>query len=123
MIIDQYVVVFDAHDIDSESTFWAALMGGEIIREDHWNDVTDHRGDVRLSVQRVENYTPPHWPDGVPQQLHLDLHVGDIAAAHAHVIALGARVIGAPVDITAPRGFQVYADPAGHPFCLCWGGG
>jgi hypothetical protein len=20
----------------------------------------------------------------------------------------------------APDNFQVYADPAGHPFCLCW---
>ena len=24
-------------------------------------------------------------------------------------------------DPTASEGFQVYADPAGHPFCLCWG--
>ena len=23
--------------------------------------------------------------------------------------------------IDAAAGFQVYADPAGHPFCLCWG--
>jgi hypothetical protein len=23
-------------------------------------------------------------------------------------------------DIESPSGFQVYADPAGHPFCLCW---
>lgn len=28
-----------------------------------------------------------------------------------------------PVDNPeASEGFQVYADPAGHPFCLCWGG-
>ena len=23
-------------------------------------------------------------------------------------------------DLEAAEGFQVYADPAGHPFCLCW---
>ena len=25
------------------------------------------------------------------------------------------------VDGKPAEGFQVYADPAGHPFCLCWG--
>ena len=24
------------------------------------------------------------------------------------------------IALDAPEG-QVYADPAGHPFCLCWG--
>jgi len=24
-------------------------------------------------------------------------------------------------DIAAPEGHQVYADPAGHPFCIGWG--
>jgi hypothetical protein len=24
-------------------------------------------------------------------------------------------------DLDAPNGLQVYADPAGHPLCLCWG--
>ena len=23
-------------------------------------------------------------------------------------------------DLDAAHGFIVYADPAGHPFCLCW---
>jgi hypothetical protein len=23
-------------------------------------------------------------------------------------------------DIESAAGYQVYADPAGHPFCLCW---
>jgi predicted enzyme related to lactoylglutathione lyase len=61
----------------------------------------------------------PQWPDGEPQQIHLDLYVDDIAAAHAAAMALGARVLQA-AELTAPSGFQVYADPAGHPFCLCW---
>ncbi|HWE63967.1 MAG TPA: VOC family protein [Chloroflexota bacterium] len=34
---------------------------------------------------------------------------------------LGARLLKAADDPTAAEGFQVYADPAGHPFCLCWG--
>jgi hypothetical protein len=24
-------------------------------------------------------------------------------------------------DLTATEGHQVYADPAGHPFCIGWG--
>jgi len=30
------------------------------------------------------------------------------------------RVMKAADDPTVPSGFRVYADPAGHPFCLCW---
>jgi hypothetical protein len=36
-------------------------------------------------------------------------------------MSLGARVLKqAANDTTSPDNFQVYADPAGHPFCLCW---
>jgi predicted enzyme related to lactoylglutathione lyase len=63
--------------------------------------------------------SPPDWPDGEQQQIHLDLYVDDIATAHEQAIALGARVLKA-VSLEMPHGFQVYADPSGHPFCLCW---
>ena len=53
--------------------------------------------------------------------MHLDLWVGDLPAAHKEAIALGARLLKAADDPAAAEGFQVYADPAGHPFCLCWG--
>ena len=63
----------------------------------------------------------PQWPDGAPQQIHLDLYITDLAGAHAEAVALGAELLQAAEDPDAPEGFQVYADPAGHPFCLCWG--
>ena len=63
----------------------------------------------------------PDWPDGTPhQQVHLDLWVEDFPSAHDRVMALGARVLKAAEQGTSPDNFQVYADPAGHPFCLCW---
>jgi hypothetical protein len=62
----------------------------------------------------------PQWPDGSPQQIHIDLYVADPPAAHEEAVALGARLLRA-ADLTSDSGFQVYADPAGHPFCLCWG--
>jgi hypothetical protein len=48
--------------------------------------------------------------------VHLDIRVADIEAAEAQVLALGATRLPS----TEP-GFRVYADPAGHPFCLEWG--
>jgi len=35
-------------------------------------------------------------------------------------MALGARLLQAAEDLDADDGFQVYADSAGHPSCLCW---
>jgi hypothetical protein len=49
------------------------------------------------------------------------LYVDDISTAHEHAIAAGARLLKPADGITAPDGFQLYADPSGHPFCLCWG--
>lgn len=51
--------------------------------------------------------------------MHLDLFVDDIRAAHDEAMALGARLLKPADDIDSAEGFQVYADPAGHPFCLC----
>jgi hypothetical protein len=45
--------------------------------------------------------------------------VDDLTAAHDEVIALGAALIKPTEDPEAKGSFQVYADPAGHPFCLC----
>ena len=50
----------------------------------------------------------------------MDLWVDDPTAAHDLVMSLGATVLKEAEDDAAPDTFQVYADPAGHPFCLCW---
>jgi predicted enzyme related to lactoylglutathione lyase len=47
--------------------------------------------------------------------------VDDVRAAHDEVISLGATLLKSTDDIESTEGYQVYADPAGHPFCLCWG--
>ena len=72
--------------------------------------------------QLAPNHIPPDWPYGTPeQQIHLDLWVEDFAEAHDRVTSLGAEVLKpAGEDADSPDNFQVYADPAGHPFCLCW---
>jgi predicted enzyme related to lactoylglutathione lyase len=120
MMIARQVVVFDAADLAAESNFWAGLLGGTVEAEDDWHSVCV-AGEMRVGIQLAPNHVPPEWPDGSPQQIHLDLYVDDVRAAHDEVIALGARLLKPADDVDSAEGYQVYADPAGHPFCLCWG--
>lgn len=120
MQIAKQIVVFDAADLATESAFWAGLLGGTVEAEDDWHTIYVG-GQPRLGVQLAPDYVPPDWPDGAPQQIHLDLYVDDVRSAHGEAVALGARVLRAADDVAASSGFQVYSDPAGHPFCFCWG--
>jgi predicted enzyme related to lactoylglutathione lyase len=119
MKITHQVIVFDAADLSAESSFWAGVLGGTVGAEDDWHMV-DVDGQSRIGVQLAPDHQPPEWPSGTPQQIHLDLWVEDPAAAHDLVLSLGATVLKEAEDSDSPDTFQVYADPAGHPFCLCW---
>ena len=115
------VVVFDAADLHAESAFWAGLLGGRVFADDRWHSVIDAAGEWHIGVQLAPDHVPPDWPDGAPQQVHLDLHVEDPRAAHDQAVALGARLLQPAADLDSDEGHQVYADPAGHPFCIGWG--
>jgi predicted enzyme related to lactoylglutathione lyase len=121
MNITRQIVVFDAADLAGESAFWAGVLGGTVDAdtEGDWNNVVVDGRPV-VAVQLAPDHVQPEWPNGAPQQIHLDLHVDDVKTAHDEVMALGAQLLQ-PADRDAAEGFQVYADPAGHPFCLCWG--
>ena len=115
------VIVFDAADLGAESSFWAGILGGHVVEDDRWHSVIDSAGQWRIGVQLSPGHVPPGWPDGSPQQAHLDLHVDDPRAAHEEAITLGVRLLQPAPDLGAAEGHQVYADPAGHPFCIGWG--
>lgn len=119
MKINHQVVVFDAADLASESTFCAELLGGSIDAEDDFHMVFVD-GAPRIGVQLAPDHVAPEWPHGTPQQIHLDLWVDDIQPAHEEVTSRGAKLLKAAAGGDSPDDFQVYADPAGHPFCLCW---
>jgi hypothetical protein len=121
MEIMRQVVVFDAADLSAESSFWAGMLGGRVVADDDWHSVIDADGRWVIGVQLAPGHVPPEWPHGNPQQIHLDLHVEDFGTAHTEAVELGARLLLAAEDLTAAQGHQVYADPAGHPFCLGWG--
>ncbi|MFJ1750188.1 VOC family protein [Streptomyces sp. NPDC088116] len=110
-------VVLDCPDPVALAGIYAQLLGGEIEDDgDGWVDLVGAPG-APLAFQAAPGFVPPSWPspDG-SQQFHLDLTVEDLDAAEERVLALGAKVL----DAADPaRTWRVYADPAGHPLCLC----
>jgi len=122
MKINRQVVVFDAADLEAESSFWAGKLRGRVARDDDWHSVLDADGEWRLGTQYAPNHVPPQWPDGEQQQqVHLDLHVDDPRSAQHEVMKRGARLLQPAEDFDATEGHQVFASPAGHPFCIGWG--
>jgi predicted enzyme related to lactoylglutathione lyase len=120
MRITHQVVVFDAADLAAESAFWAGVLGGSVDAEDDWHMVSVN-GEPRVGVQLDPDHVEPDWPAGeTPQQIHLDLWVENFESAHDEVMSLGAKVLKPAERGDSPDDFQVYSDPAGHPFCLCW---
>lgn len=124
-ILKQYPVL-DTDDVDAEADFWATVLGGTAEPDFQsaaceWRTIVVDGREV-LGIQLAPDHVRPQWPDGPQdQQMHLDLYIADLEAAHAEVTGLGAELLQPAEDPAAARGFQVYADPAGHPFCLCWG--
>ncbi|AXG78197.1 VOC family protein [Streptomyces paludis] len=113
-------VVLDCPDPAALARFYAGVLGGEVVAEregpDAWFELTG-AGGTTLAFQAAPGYVPPSWPaPNGSQQFHLDLDVTDLDAAEEQVLALGATVLDAA---DRKRSFRVYADPAGHPFCLC----
>jgi catechol 2,3-dioxygenase-like lactoylglutathione lyase family enzyme len=103
-------VVLDCPDPQALAAFYSALLGQPVTyRSDDWVVVAPSARASGLAFQLAPDHRPPTWPDpAVPQQVHLDIMVEDVAAAGPRVLAQGATSLGG----------DVYADPAGHPFCL-----
>jgi catechol 2,3-dioxygenase-like lactoylglutathione lyase family enzyme len=78
-------------------------------------------GGAQVAFQQVPALPKATWPEGpVPQQLHLDLSVptrAELDAQHDRALALGARLLEDDAD-NPEEPLRVYADPAGHPFCI-----
>jgi hypothetical protein len=86
-----------------------------------WLVLRDPAGSAQVAFQQVASLPEATWPEGpVPQQLHLDLTVpttADLDAQHERALALGARLLQDRSD-DPDEPLRVYADPAGHPFCI-----
>jgi len=94
-------IVIDGPEPDALASFYAELLG---------------EGDAFQMLAFQHSDAPqPRFPDPrFPEQVHLDLYVEDAATAHERARRLGAAVL------YETEHHCVYADPAGHPFCVCW---
>jgi catechol 2,3-dioxygenase-like lactoylglutathione lyase family enzyme len=106
-------VTIDAPEPAALARFYAAVLGAEIGYEGPEGALVS-ADSGSLMFQGVSGYSPPRWPDpAYPQQGHLDISVDDLDAGETRVLELGAsRLPG------GGENFRVFADPAGHPFCL-----
>jgi hypothetical protein len=107
-------VTVDCPDARALATFYATITGGTMTFSDEgWAEVEGPNGD--LDFQTAPGYRPPTWPDPASSmQMHLDFIVDDLDATEARVLAAGATKF----EVQPNDHCRVYADPAGHPFCL-----
>ncbi len=115
MIGRMHHVVIDCPDPAGLAAFYAELLALPVTyTSDDFVVVAASDHTSGLAFQLAPDHRPPTWPDGaVPQQVHLDIMVDDVPAAEERVLAIGARRLDAGTE-----GASVFADPAGHPFCL-----
>jgi len=119
--------VLDATDIRALAEFYRQLFGltyrpgHEVDEGQDWLVLRNPHGGPNLAFQLVDELPAPTWPEpGIPQQLHLDSTVPDVAelnAQHERAMALGATLLRDLSD-DPDEPIRVYADPAGHPFCI-----
>lgn len=86
-----------------------------------WLVLRNSDGGIGIAFQQVDHLPRSTWPDqAVPQMLHLDTTVPDVDELHRQhhrVLGLGATLLyDRSEDEQEP--LFVYADPAGHPFCI-----
>ncbi|MFJ8825788.1 VOC family protein [Streptomyces sp. NPDC102467] len=116
------VVALDCPEPRKLAEFYGAILGGTVTatEDDGSWVVLEVAGKQQLAFQEAPGYVPPAWPSAeASQQFHLDLTVEDLDAGEKEVLALGATVLD---NEDRDRNWRVYADPVGHPFCLCGAG-
>jgi len=120
--------VIDTTDVRGLAEFYRELLGLRYRRGDEqpnpdedWLVLTDAAGTRVLAFQKVEKLIRTTWPaDDVPMQLHLDFTVTGREAleqSRDRAESLGAGLLFDRTD-DPDEPLYVFADPAGHPFCV-----
>jgi catechol 2,3-dioxygenase-like lactoylglutathione lyase family enzyme len=112
-VMGLFGVTIDAPDASALAGFYADLLGMEVSYSGPEGALITCNG-RSVMFQQVSDYNPPNWPDPArPQQAHLDIAVDDLETGETRALELGAVRFAA-----GGERFRVFADPAGHPFCL-----
>ena len=103
-------VILDCPEPRLLAEFYGELLDKPITHDDgDFVVVSDDARTSGLAFQRSYDHVAPTWPEpSTPQQVHFDVMVEDPVEAGLRVVAMGATHLRE----------DVYADPAGHPFCL-----
>jgi catechol 2,3-dioxygenase-like lactoylglutathione lyase family enzyme len=113
-------VVIDCFSPRALAGFYAALLDMPSRELDAPERVVIAGRDGRrpaLAFQHAQ-FPAPRWPDpAYPQQVHLDLRVTNPDAPRLRAARELAEHLGA-IRLDEGDTRYVYADPAGHPFCL-----
>lgn len=92
--------------------------------EPDWLVLLDQAGHRVFAFQQVPVLARPTWPaHGVPKQMHHDFRVRSIEELRRHrqrAEELGATLLYDRTD-DDDEPLYVFADPAGHPFCVLVG--
>ena len=109
-------MILDCADPAALAAFYAELLGQPITySSDDFVVVAADDTSSGLAFQLAPGHQAPTWPDPASSmQMHLDFDVDDLDATEARVLAAGAT----RYDFQPNDHCRVYADPAGHPFCL-----
>ena len=127
-------VVLDTSDARALAEFYRQLLGLSYRQGDEqpapgepdpqgsdWLVLRDPQGGTQLAFQQIAESPRATWPDGPhPQMLHLDMTVPTAEALvkqRDRAVALGAEVLRDRFD-DPQEPLYVFADPAGHPFCI-----
>lgn len=86
-----------------------------------WLVLVDPHGVRQLAFQQVDRQPRTTWPEpDVPMQLHIDFTVtshDELQRQRRRAETLGAELILDRTD-DPDEPLYVFADPAGHPFCI-----
>ncbi len=124
-------VVLDATDARELAEFYRQLFGLEYRAGDEppppgqsdedWLVLNNPHGGPQLAFQQTSSVRPSTWPDAaVPQMFHLDTVVGtpeELRHQRERALQLGATELLDRFD-DPEEPLYVFADPAGHPFCI-----
>ena len=127
-------VVLDTTDARALAEFYRQLFGlvyrdldapppeGEPDpRGQDWLVLRNPYGGPQLAFQQTEGVRPSTWPDpAVPQMFHLDTVVSTregLETQRDRALKLGAKLLLDRTD-DEHEPLYVFADPAGHPFCI-----
>ncbi len=108
-------VSLDSSDPAGLSTCYRQMLDLEVYFESEGFVALKGAG-ILLTMQKVDDYSPPDWPTGpAPKQIHLELSVDDLDRAETKALAVGARKADSQPN---PEVWRVLLAPAGHPFCI-----